>query len=47
MVKIFFEIPFTVEDHLASIRPTTVERRPFCGNAPIASNGWNFNGMGN
>jgi glycine/D-amino acid oxidase-like deaminating enzyme len=42
----FLKIPFEVKDHLASIRPTTVERRPFAGMHPVHRNLGILNGMG-
>jgi glycine/D-amino acid oxidase-like deaminating enzyme len=45
-LKEFLKLPFTVEDHLAAIRPTTVERRPFAGMHPLHKNVGILNGMG-
>lgn len=42
----FLKLPFTVEDHLAAIRPTTVERRPFAGMHPHYKQVGILNGMG-
>lgn len=38
--------PFTVMDHLVSVRPATLERRPFVGFHPVNKNVGIFNGMG-
>ncbi len=40
------QIPFTIIDHLAGIRPATLERRPFVGFHPIYTQVGIFNGMG-
>lgn len=42
----FLKLPYTVVDHLAAIRPTTVERRPFAGLHPGHNNVGILNGMG-
>jgi glycine/D-amino acid oxidase-like deaminating enzyme len=42
----WLKIPFKVIDHKASIRPATIERRPFAGFHPIHKNLGIFNGMG-
>jgi glycine/D-amino acid oxidase-like deaminating enzyme len=42
----WLKVPFKVIDHKASIRPATIERRPFCGFHPIYKNLGIFNGMG-
>jgi FAD dependent oxidoreductase len=39
-------VPFTVIDHLASLRPATLERRPFVGLHPHYKSIGIFNGMG-
>ncbi|RYG06133.1 MAG: FAD-binding oxidoreductase [Chitinophagaceae bacterium] len=39
-------VPFRIVDHLAGIRPATLERRPFVGFHPIYENVGIFNGMG-
>jgi glycine/D-amino acid oxidase-like deaminating enzyme len=38
--------PFKIHDHLASIRPATLERRPFVGFHPTQKNVGILNGMG-
>lgn len=45
-LKHFLKIPFTVEEHLAALRPTTLERRPFVGFHPNQAQVGIFNGMG-
>ncbi len=42
----FCKIPFTIVDHLAAVRPATIERRPFVGFHPRQKNVGIFNGMG-
>lgn len=42
----FLKIPFTIHQHLASVRPATIERRPFVGFHPLYSNVGILNGMG-
>lgn len=42
----WLKIPFRVVDHLAAIRPATVERRPFVGMHPLNKNVGILNGMG-
>jgi glycine/D-amino acid oxidase-like deaminating enzyme len=45
-LKHWLKIPFKVMDHLAAIRPATVERRPFAGVHPLHKNIALLNGMG-
>jgi glycine/D-amino acid oxidase-like deaminating enzyme len=45
-LKQTLKIPFTIIDHLAGIRPATLERRPFVGFHPIHEQVGIFNGMG-
>jgi glycine/D-amino acid oxidase-like deaminating enzyme len=42
----FCKWPFTVVDHVAAVRPATVERRPFVGFHPVHNAVGIFNGMG-
>jgi glycine/D-amino acid oxidase-like deaminating enzyme len=45
-LKRWLKPPFTVIDHKASIRPATLERRPFAGFHPVHKNIGILNGMG-
>ena len=42
----FLDLPYTVTDHLAGIRPTVTDRRPLLGKHPEYSNIYVFNGLG-
>lgn len=42
----FLKLPFSIEDHIAALRPTTVERRPFAGMHPRYTQVGILNGMG-
>jgi glycine/D-amino acid oxidase-like deaminating enzyme len=45
-LKEWLKVPFTVEAHLAAVRPATLERRPFIGLHPLLPQIGIFNGMG-
>lgn len=45
-LKSFCRLPFTVVDHLAGVRPATLERRPFVGFHPKYLQVGIFNGLG-
>ena len=45
-LKEWIKIPFTIEDHVAGIRPATIERRPFVGMHPTTPRVGILNGMG-
>lgn len=46
VLKEWLKIPFTIKQHLAGVRPATLERRPFVGLHPNHSSVGLFNGMG-
>ncbi|MBI5856556.1 MAG: FAD-binding oxidoreductase [Sphingobacteriales bacterium] len=46
LLKEWLKVPFTVTDHLAGLRPATLERRPFVGLHPFHPNIGILNGMG-
>jgi len=45
-LRAFVKADFTVEEHVAGIRPTVTDRRPLVGRHPIYSNLYVLNGMG-
>jgi len=45
-LKQWLKLPYTIVDHLASVRPANMERRPFIGFHPIHSTVGIMNGMG-
>ncbi|MBK8606915.1 MAG: FAD-binding oxidoreductase [Chitinophagaceae bacterium] len=46
LLKEWLKVPFKIVDHLAGIRPATLERRPFVGLHPLYPNIGILNGMG-
>lgn len=46
ILKQWLKIPYTIVDHLAGVRPATLERRPFVGIHPVQKNIGILNGMG-
>jgi glycine/D-amino acid oxidase-like deaminating enzyme len=42
----WLKVPFVIKEHLSSIRPATIERRPFVGMHPSQARVGIFNGMG-
>lgn len=42
----WLKLPFEIMDHVASVRPANMERRPFIGLHPMVSSVGIFNGMG-
>lgn len=45
-LKQWLKLPYTIVDHLASVRPANMERRPFIGFHPIHHNVGIMNGLG-
>jgi len=45
-LQLTVKMPFTIVDHLAALRPATLERRPFVGLHPVQQAVGIFNGMG-
>jgi glycine/D-amino acid oxidase-like deaminating enzyme len=46
MLRGWIKTDFTIADHIASVRPATLERRPFAGFHPVYKNVGILNGMG-
>jgi predicted GIY-YIG superfamily endonuclease/glycine/D-amino acid oxidase-like deaminating enzyme len=46
ILKEWIKPDFKIQDHIAAIRPATLERRPFAGFHPLQKNVGIFNGMG-
>jgi glycine/D-amino acid oxidase-like deaminating enzyme len=46
VLKEWLKMPFRITDHLSSVRPATLERRPFVGMHPLHSRIGILNGMG-
>jgi glycine/D-amino acid oxidase-like deaminating enzyme len=46
LLKEWLKPPFRIVDHIAAIRPATLERRPFVGFHPVQHNVGILNGMG-
>ncbi|MFI5132797.1 MAG: NAD(P)/FAD-dependent oxidoreductase [Chitinophagales bacterium] len=45
-LKDWLKVPFKTLDHVAAVRPATIERRPFVGMHPVYGNVGLLNGMG-
>jgi glycine/D-amino acid oxidase-like deaminating enzyme len=46
LLKEWMKSDFKIHDHIASVRPATLERKPFAGFHPLQKNVGIFNGMG-
>ena len=46
LLKTWLKVPFKIVDHIASVRPANIERRPFVGLHPTYKNIGLLNGMG-
>lgn len=45
-LKSWLKLPYTIQDHISSVRPGSIERRPFVGMHPYYKNIGIMNGMG-